>query len=763
MIDSLSPQRCNALRSTNDAGASLAEITRRGLFVSNRGGWLAYHSLFRDFLRARLARDPARERELLRRAAALYREEDDLERALDCLLDAGAEADASKLLHDSIPSWRQRSLQNTLLACFERLAVHFERTGRGRILPPDLLLAQVRVYNDLALWERAELALHLAEMSGDAHVNAEASILLAEIMMLQERLPQAQAVLQSLDGMALPPRLQLEYSLTLGRAQILAGAAAPAITTLELALQLAPQVVGSAQLPAQLAGLADNLGWAYARLGDRATALRHLRRADACWQTSGNHGRRAMTLNNLGMLAMEEGQLADARAAFETGLTVAAEAARYREALYLHHSLGELAILEGRPSQALPSFQAAYDLAMHIRVPANAAAAAGGGLWAAALAHQRAAAHEWDRALQQLSDLAGSPGQLRRQLAWALLSPARSEAQIGELHRQAPETLAASAGLTPPECAYVQLLATAQLFEYGGWERAAAAWPAFEASAAGLPDTALCLFVPAHEALFRAAADTSGLARRLLSASAAAAQGRWQIVALGQFVCLVAGQLCELSPLHRALLVRLLDAGEAGLTVERLWEEVWGDTDIRMSALHKALFRLREQTGLAVAARAGHCAIQSPRQAIRYDVYDFEQTIAAANTSEELEQALDLYGGDFLPGAAPSAALWIDRRRSLLQENYLDGLDRLACLLESEHPRRAIQCYQRILGVDGCREATATRLMRLAARQRNPALVTATYEQLEGALRTLGATPEPATVALLHASTRSSAFARAAP
>ena len=52
------------------------------------------------------------------------------------------------------------------------------------------------------------------------------------------------------------------------------------------------------------------------------------------------------------------------------------------------------------------------------------------------------------------------------------------------------------------------------------------------------------------------------------------------------------------------------------------------------------------------------------------------------------------------------------------------------------------------------REETATQLMRLAARQRNHALVNATFEQLEGALRTLGTTPEPATIALLRASSR---------
>ncbi|KPV48847.1 transcriptional regulator, partial [Kouleothrix aurantiaca] len=91
VLEDLSPQRCNALRNTHDSGAFLAEITRRGLFISQKGSWLTYHSLFRDFLRARLAHNPVRERELLLRAAELYRNDDDLDRALECYLAARAD------------------------------------------------------------------------------------------------------------------------------------------------------------------------------------------------------------------------------------------------------------------------------------------------------------------------------------------------------------------------------------------------------------------------------------------------------------------------------------------------------------------------------------------------------------------------------------------------------------------------------------------------------------------------------------------------
>lgn len=763
ILEDLSPQRCNVLRNAHDSGTYLTEVTRRGLFISQKGSWLSYHSLFRDFLRARLAHDPVRERILLLRAAELYRDEDDVERALECYLAARAEDDAITLLRDRIPVMRQRSRQNTLLACFERLAAYFEQAGRGRILPPDLLLAQVRVYGDLVLWERAALALRLAETVGDTQVGLEATILSAELLLLQGQAVQAQSVLQQIPYTNLSLRLQLEYCLTLGRGQILTGATAQAIAALESAYTLAPQVVALAQLPVQLAAIADNLGWAYAMQGNHTAALRHLKRADACWQASGNQGRRAMTLNNLGMIALEEGLLAEARGAFSTGLVVAHETARYREELYLQHSLAELEISAGNFDLARNLFQSAYELAVRIEVPASAATSAAGALWAAALAGHSETVQHWLTVLLPLAEHSMLVVQVRQVFVEALSGRIILQRDLAALEALCSEGEALAQFLTPTERAYLSLLYVLAAYTSGGWDAASSLWSSFEQTVVSLPEAILRRFALAHPVIFQAAAEQSILARRIIATIDRPLQVRWNISVLGQFACLIGGAMCELSPLHRTILVRLLDAGEAGLTVERLWEEVWGDSDIRMSALHKALFRLREQTGLSMAARAGHCAIQTPWNSIQYDAQLFERAIATANTPVEFEQALALYHGDFLPGAALSAALWVDRRRLQLQQQYLDGLERLSHILEENDPRQSIQLYQQILAIDGCREETAARLMRLAARQRNHALVSATFEQLTGALRTLGAAPEPATVALLHSTIRpQSAFERIA-
>jgi DNA-binding SARP family transcriptional activator len=83
-----------------------------------------------------------------------------------------------------------------------------------------------------------------------------------------------------------------------------------------------------------------------------------------------------------------------------------------------------------------------------------------------------------------------------------------------------------------------------------------------------------------------------------------------------------------------------------------------------------------------------------------------------------------------------------------LQQRYLDALEQLAHTVEPDAPQLAIHYYQQVLQLDGCREQTAAKLMRLAARFGNRSLVAATFEHLKGSLRSLGATPEPATAAL---------------
>lgn len=95
-----------------------------------------------------------------------------------------------------------------------------------------------------------------------------------------------------------------------------------------------------------------------------------------------------------------------------------------------------------------------------------------------------------------------------------------------------------------------------------------------------------------------------------------------------------------------------------------------------------------------------------------------------------------------------SAGLWVEARRAHLQQRYLDAIEQYARSIEHEAPQQAMFHYQHVLQIDGCREHTAAQLMRLAARYGNRTLVNSTFEHLKGALRALGAAPEPGTAAL---------------
>lgn len=750
VLEDLSPQRCEALRQSGDSAELFDEVKRYGLFVSSRAGWLSYHSLFREFLRSRLAREPQREQALLLNAAALYRDEDDLPRALDCYRAAGAPEQGFALLRAAIPRFRQRSRQMTLLACFERLehergesALELGATPSALLLPPDLLLAQARVYSDLALWERAYLAIELVETIGDQRARWEAAMLRADFLNLQGDAQGALASLADLPVAQLPPELQLEFHIIHGRVLILIGNLDVAIAALEEARTLA-----SADDPALLADIHDNLGWAYATQGNSPTALRHLKQADACWQVSGNLGRRALTLNNLGALATEQGRYDEAREALEVGLTLARETGRRREETLLRCSLADVDLLEGELEHALARFTEAHALAMRTDVGSSIAVAAVGALWAAALQGEVAVAQAWLDIASSFDGQTHAEVGGRLALGQALLCMSQKRPSTVHAAELAAQAAGQAAALALPEQTYLALLQAALAAGQGGWRTAMPFWRACAQTAALLPDGLLVRLFQPHTALLAAAPADDALAQRVRGLLHVANPIRWRIRTLGAFSCQVAGEECELSPLHRALLVRLLDAGSAGLAVERLWEAVWGDTELSMPALHQALRRLRVQTGLPVAARDGHCAIRGNWDAIDYDVRRFEAALTPPLVREQAQAAIALYQGDFLPGAPLSAGLWVDTRRALLQERYLNALEQLASAAERDTPQLAIHYYQQVLQVDGCREQTAAQLMRLAARYGNRSLVNTTFEHLKGALRSLGTAPMPATAAL---------------
>ena len=135
--------------------------------------------------------------------------------------------------------------------------------------------------------------------------------------------------------------------------------------------------------------------------------------------------------------------------------------------------------------------------------------------------------------------------------------------------------------------------------------------------------------------------------------------------------------------------------------------------------------------------------------AVEVDVADFEGRVAQG-TPQALEQAAELYRGDFLLGLSVNEPLfeeWLVAERERLREMALEALARLlAYQAEGASTERAIQTAVRLLALDPLQEAVHRALMRLYARQGRRGAALKQYQVCVGALqRELGIEPEAET------------------
>ncbi|MCU0493114.1 MAG: transcriptional regulator, partial [Chloroflexaceae bacterium] len=615
VLDDLSPQRCDDLLERDDSVQLLDELARHGLFTSQRAGVRAYHALFRDFLRTRLARRPARQRALLLRAGTLYRNEDDLERAIGCYLAADATTEAVEAMREAGPRYRQRSRHTTLLACYDHVQAALHSARPPQPLPADLSLAQAHIYADLAVWERAHAALQQAEWHGNQEMIWEAKLTAVEFYCIQGEKQRAQMLIEQLEPEKLPPQLRLIYHHANGRVQVLNGNIDRAIVELEQALALSPANVKTGVASSKLAAIHDLLGWAYLNSDSVDLTLYHLRQADTFWQSSGNVGRRAVTLSNLGVLAAREGRYEEAREALVTGLSVAKTTGRRRDEAEITNSLAELDMFEGQFESAQERLEQVRGLAKRLNLAHLQVTIAINHAWIWAL--QQHPARSW-ASLDLTAPLPEIQPELvgRVALTKALLLCQNTTCNLSQLEHLIEQVAPLAGLLNTVERSYLLLLRTHVAYMVAGWQQARQLWLAFETQAAAISSALLLAFSQTHQQLFALAATESALARRFTTSAEAAPTCCWQIKVLGPFACTVGEQLCELSPLYRAVLVRLLDAGSGGLAVERLWEAIWGEAELSMAALHQALRRLRMYTRLEISIREGICSIRTPWQQI---------------------------------------------------------------------------------------------------------------------------------------------------
>lgn len=140
----------------------------------------------------------------------------------------------------------------------------------------------------------------------------------------------------------------------------------------------------------------------------------------------------------------------------------------------------------------------------------------------------------------------------------------------------------------------------------------------------------------------------------------------------------------------------------------------------------------------------------SPTAAFTLDVFEFEAAVKAAQTADSararslLEQAIQLYRGDLLPGCEDE---WILPERERLQQMRVNALEQLIDRLKEQRDyRTAIAHAQQLLRIDPLSEAAYTSLMQLHGLNGDRSAALQSYHRCMSVLREeLGVDPSAAT------------------
>ena len=239
-------------------------------------------------------------------------------------------------------------------------------------------------------------------------------------------------------------------------------------------------------------------------------------------------------------------------------------------------------------------------------------------------------------------------------------------------------------------------------------------------------------------------------------------QGRLRIFALGQARVERDGLALD-SPdwiqKSRELLYYLLSYPE-GRTKEQIGLALWPEASIAQlrSSFHDTVYRLRRTLG-----GKGWVSFEKRRYAFgrslaySYDVQDFEEKLAEARRAqaeaseraiEHVQQAVNLYRGDFLEDLAQSE--WAFARQDELRRAYEEALLLLGALLYAqERHAGAAEAYRKAVAHDRFLEEAHRGLMRCYAAIGERGRAMRHYEELATLLEEqLGASPAPETVAL---------------
>ncbi len=345
---------CDALLERSGSERLLASLERRNLFlIPLEKGWYRFHALFRDFILREARTDPENFVRLQRRAALIWRERGEREEAVEHLLEAQAYMEAAEEIDALARSLLEHSRLQTLIRWIEALppAVRDEH--------PRLFLFLGKAYLETGQGDRALLALQQAERlfaeRGDRKRRVQA---LADRAVLErtrghyrEALEMALQALSTASGEE-EASVLADLHRTAGVCLLALGDPAGAEEHVRAAVALGPAI-----------GL-YNLALAYLDLGFCLRAQGRMEEADAAYRRAleqaravGSPGLEANILNNLAMGSFLRGELWPALELLEQAREAARSSFSLRLQAIVQAGLGDLYRDLGEYSRARQAYR----------------------------------------------------------------------------------------------------------------------------------------------------------------------------------------------------------------------------------------------------------------------------------------------------------------------------------------------------------------------------------------------------------------------
>lgn len=741
VLDELGPDLCRTVLGIDQPARWLNKVRTRNLFFIDFEGdasRLRYHDLFREFLQDTLRQqDEARFRELTMRAADAYADRQEWERAVSRYLDLQQYDAVVNIIQIAGAEMFNRGRWDTLASWIDALP------QQVRSAHPDFLMHRGKIHMErgeydtaLDLYEQAEQAYRMADRPvRQAYAMGMKGYVLRFQGLYPEAIGQCQQVLALIDGDT--PEEQTTLALVnknIGLCWFRRGKLERGHQALQQALRLYEQI----DAPYDMGMIFHDLGVGHELMGDLEGALTYYQAALERWQQLGNPAPWANTLNSLGVLYVLQGRYDRAQQTLEQALAKTQKAGDVRVEAYVWASLGDLHADLAAYKRARQAYTQAQEIAGRARV---------GFVPTYAL-----------NALGNISRLQGKLSQAQEQLGQAmkLAQSHHSDYEIGLCHSSLGILAYTRKDLTEARSHLDQAI---ELFEAGGFRRELALAFLHRAQSAFLVGEAAAALADLQRALDLAeqlgfaqflvvegqsllpllqfAQDQAlapdflpGLLQQISShkdrlderpepAVEVAAPPSLHIYALGAPQVKLDGQRIQWPTTQSRDLFFCLLQHRHGLRKEEVGGLLWPDyPPNRLDGIFRStLYRLRRAVFReSILYEDGYYRFNRASnywhdvEALQEFLDQAEQEVMPERRIEQLEQALELYRGDYLEGVY---ADWCVLEREQLREQRLSALESLAGLLARQRNfRQAIDCYQELIALDSYREPAHRELMR---------------------------------------------------